>query len=335
MMDRCEVEQKKELVELWKDYVRAAQAGEPTEQYWAEGSCDIIPQIFQGFYPNFNQELVDIQVRGDVFHLLIDAKHISERRVGATQGVYYTICAVATDYGYRLKSYFDVYKTTFEHIATEQIDFYGSGCPMLHEECMLSEKFLASFQQQYGVKMLERLTYIYNPSVNMAMNNVGILKVYDGASNGSSTGALYVEPIHTIFASNTHHFHELGHAVMMPTTKSRLLLLHEGIATYAGTSSEEYNKEYVQKCAAWLKKHPTDFTTAEPLHMTHYKSNATVLYAVGAKLIEYTFKHKGAEGVRVLFELESYDDIFEYLGVAREDRTAFIYGLFGVESKTK
>lgn len=332
MMNRCEVAQKAELVELWQDYVRAAQAGEPTERFWAEGSCDIVPQIFQGFYQNFNQELVDIQARDGVFRLLIDAKHISEKRAGATQGVYYIICAVATDDGYRLKSYFDTYKFTFEHIATEHIDFYGSGRPMSHEECMLSEKFLTAFEQQYGVKMAERLTYIYNPSVNMAMNNLGILKVYDGTSNGSA-GALYVESIHTIFAGNTRHFHELVHAVMMPTAKSQLLLLHEGIATYAGTSSEKYNKGYVQKCAAWLKKHPIDFTTAEPLHLTHYKSNATVLYAVGAKLIEYTFKYMGAEGVRALFEQESYDDIFEYLGVARKERTAFVYGLFGLDSK--
>jgi hypothetical protein len=55
------------------------------------------------------------------------------------------------------------------------------------------------------------------------------------------------------------------------------------------------------------------------------------LYAVGAKLIEYTFEHKGADGVRALFELESYDDIFNYLGVVPSERTAFIYGLFDVE----
>ena len=331
MMDRCKVEQKGELIELWQNYVRAAQMNEPTERYWAEGSFDIIPHVFQDFYQNFDQELVDIQYRDGVFRLLVDAKHISEKRIGTTQGVYYIICAVATDDGYRLKSYFDSYKSSFEHIATEHIDFYGSGRPMSLEECMLSEKFLSAFEQQYGIKMAKRLTYIYNPSVKMAMNNIGILKIYDGTTNGSSTGALYIKPIHSIFANNTFHFHELVHAVMMPTAKSQLMLLHEGIATYAGTSSERYNKEYVQKCAEWLKKHPIDFSTLEPLHSTHYKNNATVLYAVGAKLIEYTFEHKGADGVRTLFELESYDDIFNYLGVVPSERTAFIYGLFDVE----
>ena len=110
MMNRCEVAQKAELVELWQDYVRAAQAGEPTERFWAEGSCDIVPQIFQCFYQNLNQELVDIQARDGVFRLLIDAKHISEKRAGATQGVYYIICAVAVYIIYRFCACFAIYQ---------------------------------------------------------------------------------------------------------------------------------------------------------------------------------------------------------------------------------
>lgn len=79
MMDRCKVEQKGELIELWQNYVRAAQMNEPTERYWADGSFDIIPHVFQDFYQNFDQELVDIQYRDGVFRLLVDAKHISEK----------------------------------------------------------------------------------------------------------------------------------------------------------------------------------------------------------------------------------------------------------------
>lgn len=318
---------KKEVIDFWCNYVEASRCGNPVRQYWLGESQDVIADFCESIYQDYSLRLNDVQIVEGKYRMIVEAKHLTEQRVGAIQVVDYQFYVVLTDMGLRLVNYFDVVKSTYQHRSTEHIDFYAIGRPITEEQIQLSEQFLEAFESVYGATMQKRLTMIYSAgSSNRALGDLGIIKIYNG--HNDFRAASYLTRLHTIVSPTLPEFHELVHAIMIPNYPEAPLLLHEGIAVFAGESKrlkEQRRKDAIR----YLMRHKVDFSSPNQLHAL-LKDNAMVFYAVAGAIIKHCFETKGGEAVIRLFEATDYDGVFEKLNVPLAERTAYVFGLFGL-----
>lgn len=306
---------------VWGNYINAIDANADTSCLWTDGSCDIHIGLHKdGLLNTYNiRKLTD-----NIYEINTIAYYPDAAIKGELINSIYKVCAIQRDDGWKLMNYLDATKRRYTSYNTDHIDFYiGNGVSLDRNKIKTSAKFAKRFIQGYNIENNNRITYITANSIDECSAMIGLVytpmrshKKYAGRTIGN-----------IILSTQLDHIHEVVHAIMLPRYPNAPQILHEGIATYyAGTAAQDYKA---------LKKAATDFIRSErPDFSTNHFLEASLSddiplsYVVGAAIVEYALQNGGESEVLRLFKATTYDQIFELLNIANDQRSQFIHKLF-------
>ena len=306
---------------VWENYINAIDANAGTSFLWTDGSSDIHIELHKdGLLNTYNiRKLTD-----NIYEINTIAYYPDSAIKGGLINSIYKVCTVQTDDGWKLMNYLDATKHRYTSYNTDHIDFYiGNGVSLDKNKIKSSAKFAKRFIQEYNIENNNRITYIAANSIDECSAIIGL--VYTPMRSHKSYAGRTIDNI--ILSTQLDHIHEVVHAIMLPLYPNAPQILHEGIATYyAGTAGQDY-KTLKKVAIGFLEREHIDFSSNNFLEAP-LSDDIPLSYVVGAAIVEYAIQNGGEGEVLRLFKATTYDQIFEFLNIANDQRTQFIHKLF-------
>ena len=306
---------------VWENYINAIDANADTSCLWTDGSSDIHIELHKdGLLNTYNiRKLTD-----NIYEINTIAYYPDSAIKGGLINSIYKVCTVQTDDGWKLMNYLDATKHRYTSYNTDHIDFYiGNGVSLDKNKIKSSAKFAKRFIQEYNIENNNRITYIAANSIDECSAIIGL--VYTPMRSHKSYAGRTIDNI--ILSTQLDHIHEVVHAIMLPLYPNAPQILHEGIATYyAGTARQDY-KTLKKVAIGFLEREHIDFSTNNFLEAP-LSDDIPLSYVVGAAIVEYAIQNGGEGEVLRLFKATNYDQIFEFLNIANDQRPQFIHKLF-------
>jgi hypothetical protein len=311
------------ISQLWNDYItslRENQSDSIQKSFWLNESDDLLKERPPtNFYQVGNLLTFNIRKHSDTIYEI----HSMQQVIGENPDVLfiYKVCAINTKGTFKLLNYFDAIKQSLQNFHSESIEFYYPyGFSFDKERVREIETFIHQFRKDYHISSSgEKIFCLIGNSFSEAISFLGFSFMI-GTDENKYAG-MYKYP-KTIVCQRQDHIHEFVHALMFPQYPNALDILHEGIATYyGGTSGLEY---YFLRnnLREYMVENFIDFSNASSL-WTDRIDGTPLGYIVGALVIEYVLKNHGTPKIIELFSCESYEDIFQKIGIKTEDINIF------------
>lgn len=309
------------ISKLWQDYIDAIDTDPDTSQYWYGKSTDIHKSLHtDGLINTFNiRKLTD-----EIYEINNIVYYPDGAIKGGLINAIYKVCAVLSEDKWLLTNYFDAVKGRYNSQSTDYIDFYiGNGATLDKKQINTSSKFAKRFIQNYDINNNHKITYITASSIDDCAAMIGL--TYTPIRSHKPYAGRTIDNI--VLSTRLDHIHEVVHAIMLPLYPNAPLFLHEGIATYYGGTAEQDFQALKMAATAFIKKQNIDFSTNNFLKAS-ISDNIPLSYIVAASIVEYALQKGGEREVLRLFESKSYDEIFDLLGITKEQQGEFIHNLF-------
>ena len=306
---------------LWKEYIDAIDTNADTSLFWRDKSNDIHKPLHKdGLLNTYNiRKLTD-----DIYEINTIAYYPDNAIKGGLINAIYKVCTVQTEGKWQLTNYFDIVKDRYTSYSTDYIDFYiGNGISLDKKRIKTSANFAKRFIKSYNLEKSNIITYIAAGSIDYCSAMIGLS--YTPIRSHKPYAGRTIDNI--VLSTRLDHIHEVVHAIMLPLYPNAPLFLHEGIATYYGGTAEQDFQALKMAATAFIEKQNIDFSTNNFLKAS-ISDNIPLSYIVAASIVEYALQKGGEREVLRLFESKSYDEIFDLLGITKEQQGEFIHNLF-------
>ena len=304
----------------WESYINAIDTGTDISPFWINGSCDMHKGLHKdGLLNTYNiRKLTD-----EIYEINTIAYYPDSAIKGGLINSIYKVCAIQTSKGWRLMNYFDAIKSRYAQYHKGTIKFYiGSSAAIDKRAMRKSAQFADAFLRNYGLAN-NKITYVASCSIDECSNMLGISytpirthKQYAGRTINNF-----------VLSTRLDHIHEVVHAILLPLYPNAPLFLHEGIATYYGGTAKQDYKTIKSTAKLFIEQENVDFGSKDYLNIL-LNEDVQLSNVVAAAIIEYALQNRGESEVLRLFEATHYDQIFELLNVANNQRAEFIRELF-------
>lgn len=306
--------------QVWESYINAIDTGSDSSQFWAEGNCDMHVNLHRdGLLNTYSiRRLTD-----EIYEINTIAYYPDNAIKGGLINSIYKVCAIQVGDVWRLMNYFDANKNKYAQYHKGCIDFYiGSGVTIDDIAMERSANFATTFIDNYNLPD-NSIAYIASGSMDECANMIGL--TYTPIRSHKPYAGRTIDNI--VLSTRLDHIHEIVHAIMLPQYPNAPLFLHEGISTYyGGTAGHDY-KAIKTTAKVFIEQHKLDFNSEDNLNVL-LNEDIQLSNVIAASIIDYALQKGGESEVLRLFEAMTYDQIFELLNIANNQRTEFIRGLF-------
>lgn len=308
------------ISQVWEGYINAIDTGSDTSNFWVNESPDIHIDLHKdGLLNTYNiRKLTD-----EIYEINTIAFYPDSAIKGGLINSIYKVCAIKIGDNWRLMNYFDVTKDRYRQHHKGCIGFYiGSGVTIDKRAMIKTAKIADTFLHNYGLTD-NKIIYIASSSIDECADMIGLS--YTPIRTHKQFAGRTINNI--VLSTRLDHIHEVVHAIMLPLYPNAPLFLHEGIATYYGGTAKQDYKSIKSTAKFYIEQQNVDFNNNGYRNIL-LNDDIRLSNVVAAAIIEYALERGGEGKVLRLFEATNYDQIFELLNVANDQRAEFIRKLF-------
>lgn len=278
------------------------------------------------FYKDFEHYTFSIRkVNDPLYEICTLARFYPDINSGEIVLMIYKTYASYSNKAIALVNYFDIEKQHLCQYSTSKIDFYyPHGLLLKQDDFEKSDKFVNYLAMKLGISIETRIPYIIGRNIDECWDLIGV--PYTVARSEKSYAGYTIFP-NVVLSSRPDHIHEIVHAVLLPQYPNALKIMHEGIATYYGGSSNE-------SFAFLLKELKKTLSTRKDIDFSDYSAllnNADNIYkevpllnVIGATIVNHVIDKYGEKKLLSLLECEDYTQLFKTLEVDKANISDWI-----------
>lgn len=319
---------------LWSSYMNSINGNKADSilaMLWYNGKKDIIKNFVSSnsFYRIGEQFTFNIRKVDDDFYEIntISRFYPISKEIPVILKIF-KVYSKEINGEFKLFNYFDVIKPTLGHSSSDFIEYYYPESINLNDSAIQeANEFIKQFISFYNIQPSNKINYIVANSLDECWEILGV--PYTMYRSEKKYAGLYTRS-NILLATKANHIHELVHGIMTPLYPKTHPLLHEGIATYYGGTANKSFAYHVNNLKQYIINNEIDY-----LDLDIQLEGVYLEYIVGALVVEYTLKKYGHDKVLQLFSNTNYEDIFNELGVEKEDINNWLHNLIEMKDTRK